>query len=109
MTDFLDTLAMDAANTIDSGYYKTVSSMKQPRISLKKEIVIPLLNGMGFKDVIDFHGGAGEQGKDIVCWKSDDLDNRTNYAIVLKSKPYEPQRNCTSYGERRSRRHFSFD
>ena len=39
MTDFLETLAMDAANTIDSGYYKTVSSMKKPKISLKKEIL----------------------------------------------------------------------
>jgi indole-3-glycerol phosphate synthase len=39
MNDFLDTLAMDATKTIDSGYYKTVVFTKQPKISLKKAIL----------------------------------------------------------------------
>jgi len=39
MSDFLDTLAMDATKTIDSGYYKTSLSTKQPHISLKKAIL----------------------------------------------------------------------
>jgi len=39
MTDFLDTLAMDATKTIDSGYYQIALSTKQPRISLKKAIL----------------------------------------------------------------------
>ena len=39
MSDFLDTLAMDATKTIDSGYYKTSVSTKQPKISLKKAIL----------------------------------------------------------------------
>lgn len=39
MSDFLDTLAMDATKTIDSGYYRTSVSAKQPRISLKKAIL----------------------------------------------------------------------
>jgi indole-3-glycerol phosphate synthase len=37
--DFLDTLAMDATKTIDSGYYKTAASSKQPKTSLKKAIL----------------------------------------------------------------------
>jgi len=52
---------------------------------LKDEVAIPLLRAMGFKDVFSFHGGEGELGKDIVCWKLGDLDNRVNYAIVLKA------------------------
>ena len=39
MSDFLDTLAMDATKTIDSGYYQTKVSIKQPQISLKQAIL----------------------------------------------------------------------
>jgi indole-3-glycerol phosphate synthase len=39
MIDFLDTLAMDASRTIDSGYYRTSVSTKQPKISLKQAIL----------------------------------------------------------------------
>jgi indole-3-glycerol phosphate synthase len=39
MSDFIDTLAMDATNTIDSGYYQTKASIKQRRISLKQAIL----------------------------------------------------------------------
>ena len=39
MTDFLDTLAMDATKTIDSGYYKTDSKKKQPKASLRQSIL----------------------------------------------------------------------
>ncbi len=39
MSDFLDTLAMDVTRTIDSGYYQTFVSMKQPKINLKKAIL----------------------------------------------------------------------
>jgi indole-3-glycerol phosphate synthase len=39
MSDFLDTLAMDATKTIDSGYYHASVVTKQPRISLKKAIL----------------------------------------------------------------------
>ncbi len=39
MSDFLDTLAMDATKTINSGYYQTKVSIEQPKISLKKAIL----------------------------------------------------------------------
>jgi indole-3-glycerol phosphate synthase len=39
MNDFIDTLAMDATKTIDSGYYQTSVTTKQPKISLKKAIL----------------------------------------------------------------------
>ncbi len=38
MTDFMDTLAMDAVKTIDSGYYRNVKAINQPKISLKAAI-----------------------------------------------------------------------
>jgi indole-3-glycerol phosphate synthase len=39
MSDFLDTLAMDATKTIDSGYYHTKVSIKQPKVNLKQAIL----------------------------------------------------------------------
>ena len=53
--------------------------------ALRKEVLIPLLTAMGFKDAYEYHGGAGEQGKDIVCWKPDELNTRQNLAIVAKA------------------------
>jgi indole-3-glycerol phosphate synthase len=38
MNDFLDTLAMDAAKTVDNGYYKNFSPTNQPKNSLKETI-----------------------------------------------------------------------
>jgi indole-3-glycerol phosphate synthase len=38
MTDFMDTLAMDAIKTIDSGYYRNIKAINQPKISLKAAI-----------------------------------------------------------------------
>ncbi len=54
---------------------------------LRRHILIPLLKAMGFHDVFEYHGGAGEQGKDIVCWMSDKLGTRINLAIVAKAAP----------------------
>jgi indole-3-glycerol phosphate synthase len=39
MNDFLDTLAMDATKTIDSGYYQSSVSTKRAKTSLKKAIL----------------------------------------------------------------------
>jgi len=38
MLDFLDTLAMDAALTVDSEYYQIAATVAQPKVSLKKTI-----------------------------------------------------------------------
>ena len=44
MNDFLDTLAMDATKTIDSGYYHTVLSTRHPKVSLKQLILTSKTN-----------------------------------------------------------------
>ena len=54
---------------------------------LCREVIIPLLRQMGFQDVTYTHGGSGEQGKDIVCWKQDELGVRKNYSVVAKAVP----------------------
>ncbi len=54
---------------------------------LCREVIIPLLRQMGYRDVSYTHGGSGEQGKDIVCWKQDELGVRKNYSVVAKAVP----------------------
>lgn len=53
---------------------------------LCEEFLLPLFRAMGYKDVVYYHGGTLEQGKDIVMWKSGDFSPRVNYAVVAKAK-----------------------
>ncbi len=59
--------------------------------ALRKEIIAPLLQAMGYNDVHIYHGGSGEKGKDVVCWKPDALGTRENLAIVAKAQPMNGQ------------------
>jgi hypothetical protein len=52
---------------------------------LRKKILIPLFVRMGFRDVREYHGGALEQGKDIVMWRADEIRQRVNYGVVAKA------------------------
>lgn len=51
---------------------------------LRKKIIIPLMQAMGFNDVIEYHG-TNEKGKDIIGWKSDELKGRLYYAVIAKA------------------------
>lgn len=51
---------------------------------LRNQVLIPLFSRMGYSDVADFHGGALEQGKDIIMWRDDKLRGRINIAVVVK-------------------------
>lgn len=62
---------------------KDYRSMNEDQLC--KDVIIPLLKQMRFQDVTYTHGGAGEQGKDIVCWKRDEIGVRKNYAVVAKA------------------------
>lgn len=53
--------------------------------NLCKMVLIRLLEAMKFRDVTYVHGGSAEQGKDIICWKEDELGSRRNYALVVKA------------------------
>lgn len=52
--------------------------------TLRIEVLKPLFEKMGFRDVFHHHGGIGEKGKDFVMWKPGDLGERINYAVVAK-------------------------
>ena len=52
---------------------------------LRTQVLIPLFNAMGFHDVSHYHGGPGEQGKDITMWHGNVLGDREYYAVVAKA------------------------
>lgn len=60
------------------------------RLSEKRlidEVIIPLFRTFGYEK-IDFYGGPYEKGKDLVCWRKDELD-RIELGVV-QVKKYKP-------------------
>ena len=53
---------------------------------LQRDVLVPLFEAWGFHDV-EVHQGTTEVGKDLVMWRSGDLGERLNYAVVVKAKP----------------------
>jgi HEAT repeat protein/GTPase SAR1 family protein len=51
----------------------------------RREILIPLFRAMGFKDVIEYHGGIAEKGKDIIYYTMDDFENKEYTGVVVKA------------------------
>lgn len=72
----------------------TKEQLEQMREAELVSVLISLMKAMAYQDVAEYHGGAGEQGKDIVCWKTDELGNRTNLAVVVKSCAHNRQSFC---------------
>ncbi len=60
-----------------------LSSLKED--DLRQVVVLPLLRSMGLRDVIEYHGGSAEKGKDVICWYSDPMESRRYVAVVIKS------------------------
>jgi hypothetical protein len=54
---------------------------------LREDVLIPLFKAAGFKGVHHYHGGAGEQGKDIIMWQEDALGAQEHIGVVVLSKP----------------------
>ena len=52
---------------------------------LRSTILLPLLKRMGLEDVLEYHGGGAEKGKDIVCRYKDPLGELHYVGIVVKS------------------------
>jgi hypothetical protein len=68
-------------NSISAQHNERRSTSKRGKEDqLQKEVLVPLFNAMGFKDVT-IHQGRSELGKDIVMWKPGDLGERVNYAV----------------------------
>ncbi|NIM14196.1 MAG: NACHT domain-containing protein [Candidatus Aminicenantes bacterium] len=51
---------------------------------LRQEVLIPLFQKMGFKDVIEYHGGPAEKGKDIIYYETDRYGDKDYTGVVVK-------------------------
>ena len=61
--------------------------LKMNENDITKEVLMPLLMRIGWGRV-DFHGGPYEEGKDVICWRRDELDSlELGVAQVKKYKP----------------------
>jgi restriction endonuclease Mrr len=50
---------------------------------LRQEVLIPLFQKMGFKDVIEYHGST-EKGKDIIYYETDRYGDKDYSGVVVK-------------------------
>lgn len=55
--------------------------------SLTTSVLIPLFQSLGYEKV-DYHGGPYEGGKDLICWKTDELG--LIELSVVQVKKYQP-------------------
>ncbi len=53
--------------------------------TLSTHVIVPLLEGMGFRDV-RYNNGPNERGKDVVGWKPDELGEHMWLAVAAKAK-----------------------
>src|SRR5207237_10618824 len=53
---------------------------------LSRDVLVPLFEGMGYRDVRFHGGGVLEQGKDIVMFREEPVRGRVNIAVVVKSR-----------------------
>ena len=68
-------------------------------IELTKEILIPLYKKFGFFKV-EYHGGSYEEGKDLICWRKDELDSlELGVVQVKKFKPKIASSDTKSFTE----------
>ena len=52
--------------------------------AFRKIILVPLLSRLGYREIIEYHGGSAEKGKDIICWYYDPMERRRYVALVVK-------------------------
>ncbi len=58
---------------------------KLPENDFTKEVIKPLFEKIGYTKVI-FHGGVNENGKDLICWKKDEIGDKEVVTVQVKMK-----------------------
>jgi hypothetical protein len=71
----------------------TVAAMDEA--TLRRRVLIPLCEALGWQDVREGHGTT-ERGKDIVAWVPDHAGARTGCAVVAKATPIDGRADITN-------------
>lgn len=71
-------------NSIETADHRVQFLLSLDEESFRQIILIPLLTRLGYREVIEYHGGSTEKGKDIICWYSDPMESRRYVALVVK-------------------------
>jgi len=64
--------------------------------NLSRDVLVPLLTAMGYRDVRFHGGGILEQGRDITMWREDALQRRINVAAIVKAVAITGQSKTTN-------------
>jgi len=80
---YLRPLSAATGTMIHPNQLTRASLLAMDEAQLRKGVLAPLFEAMGFRGVDEYHGGSGEQGKDFVMWKEDELEERVYYAVVV--------------------------
>lgn len=71
-------------NSKEKADYRVQFLLSLDEESFRQIILIPLLTRIGYREVIEYHGGSSEKGKDIICWYTDPMESRRYVALVVK-------------------------
>ena len=66
-----------------------------PEFTLTQTVIIPLLESLGYQQV-EYYGGESEEGKDIVCWRIDEVEEPE--LTVAQVKHYKASRRASAQG-----------
>lgn len=76
--------------TLTKEQQRLVATMlNMSELEFTRDVLIPMFQALGFSK-IDYHGGSGEKGKDLILW-SEDKFGRTEVAVA-QVKLYKPSR-----------------
>jgi len=67
---------------MDQSNIEYITNLDEDR--LRTTVVIPLLSSMGYKEIVEYHGGSAEKGKDVICYYIDPSGEKKYISIVLK-------------------------
>jgi hypothetical protein len=77
----------------DSFERRTIKLLQEKLIEISEadftlKAVCPLFDALGY-DVVDYHGGNYEGGKDVICWKDGEFDDPELTVIQVKKYKYD--------------------
>ena len=78
-------IIIEPKSSVENSLLETIQGYKEAYLTLN--FINPLLKTLGYNK-IDYHGGPYEEGKDIICWGTDELEN--TILAVAQVKKFKP-------------------